>query len=372
MALQRENEALQRTVLTSKVQKSEELAQHILKLKEDCDDVLAFILPGTSVSQDEGPGAVTVSNNVTDSFFPVGDQSDVQSASDASSRSAKCFGIGDRVRLHDRTDTAVAGLKLHRKRPYDLVELTTRQGRFTVSKDLRVAAAREPNVQLCEGDLVIVGGKSQKPRSPTRSLHSGDCTVLYEVAFEVDQSVETFHIESYGRQPSVQLHSHQARALPAQGHRMGLFQLTLGQTIEGLDAEHPPCVCGSRLSCTSVRERVQSFVQEEAAIPVTDQEMDYLMSRPPIMCDICNQQVHSEADVWTCENGRRTVLHAVAYDVCQACFSRHTSSTRPAQEDPEDSDYMLSEYESDSSEGDIDLESQSAEQCAALSIGKKF
>ena len=46
--------------------------------------------------------------------------------------------IGDCVRLHDRTDTAVAGLKLHRKRPYDLVELTTRQGRFTVSKDLRV------------------------------------------------------------------------------------------------------------------------------------------------------------------------------------------------------------------------------------------
>ena len=30
------------------------------------------------------------------------------------------------------------------------------------------------------------------------------------------------------------------------------------------------------------------------------------------------RQVHSEADVWTCENGRRTVLHAVAYDVCQA------------------------------------------------------
>ncbi|CAJ1388554.1 unnamed protein product [Effrenium voratum] len=134
------------------------------------------------------------------------------------------------------------------------------------------------------------------------------------------------------------------------------------QLLQDFGKEHPPCVCGSRLSCTSVRERVQSFVQEEAAIPVTDQEMDYLMSRPPIMCDICNQQVHSEADVWTCENGRRTVLHAVAYDVCQACFSRHTSSTRPAQEDPEDSDYMLSEYESDSSEGDIDLESQSAEQ----------
>ena len=29
-------------------------------------------------------------------------------------------------------------------------------------------------------------------------------------------------------------------------------------------------------------------------------------------------QVAASADVWTCENGRRTVLHAVAYDVCQA------------------------------------------------------
>ena len=29
----------------------------------------------------------------------------------------------------------------------------------------------------------------------------------------------------------------------------------------------------------------------------------------------------ASADVWTCENGRKTVLHAVAYDVCQAPLS---------------------------------------------------
>ena len=99
-------------------------------------------------------------SNVTDSFILVdaGDQSDAQSISDASSRSAKCFApntvlpgadghllrveklrIGDRVRLRDLTDVEVASIKAHRKRPYDLVQLTTRQGRFTVSKDHRVA-----------------------------------------------------------------------------------------------------------------------------------------------------------------------------------------------------------------------------------------
>ena len=120
-------------------------------------------------------GATPVLNNIRDSSSLVGDQSDVQSAnsfilvntedqsdaqsiSDASSRSAKCFPpntvlpgadghllrveklrIGDRVRLRDLTDAKVARIEAHRKRPYDLVELTTRQGRFTVSKDHRVA-----------------------------------------------------------------------------------------------------------------------------------------------------------------------------------------------------------------------------------------
>ena len=40
-ALQRENKALQRSVLTPEVQRSGELARRILQLKEDCDDVLA-------------------------------------------------------------------------------------------------------------------------------------------------------------------------------------------------------------------------------------------------------------------------------------------------------------------------------------------
>ncbi|CAJ1366894.1 unnamed protein product [Effrenium voratum] len=199
--------------------------------------VLAFIHPDTSDSRDEAPGATPVLNNIRDSSSLVGDQSDVQSAnsfilvntedqsdaqsiSDASSRSAKCFPpntvlpgadghllrveklrIGDRVRLRDLTDAKVARIEAHRKRPYDLVELTTRQGRFTVSKDHRVAVpgpgcqGAQRADQLSEGDLVIVGGKNQKL---TKVSHLQECTVLYEVVFEEDQSVQMFHIESYG------------------------------------------------------------------------------------------------------------------------------------------------------------------------------
>ena len=93
-----------------------------------------------------------------DSFTLVGDQSDMYS--DTSSRSAKCFlphtalhgvdghllrvenlKIGDRVRLLDQTEASVVGMYMHqaKKKPHDLVDLTTRQSRSTVSKSHRVA-----------------------------------------------------------------------------------------------------------------------------------------------------------------------------------------------------------------------------------------
>lgn len=35
------------------------------------------------------------------------------------------------------------------------------------------------------------------------------------------------------------------------------------------------------------------------------------------ICLSQHRQVSPNSEVWTCENGRRTVLHSVAYDVCQ-------------------------------------------------------
>lgn len=86
--------------------------------------------------------------------------------------------------------------------------------------------------------------------------------------------------------------------------------------------DNPPrCVCGCRLTYTSVRERVLAFIKEETPVPLTHDQLEYMMQRPPIKCDLCDHQVERSGSVWTCENGRRTVLHSVAYDVCEACFS---------------------------------------------------
>ena len=84
--------------------------------------------------------------------------------SDTSSRSAKCFlpntalhgvdghllrveklKLGDRVRLMDQTEASVVGMYMHqaKKKPHDLVDLTTRQSRSTVSKSHRVAVPAE-------------------------------------------------------------------------------------------------------------------------------------------------------------------------------------------------------------------------------------
>ena len=103
-----------------------------------------------------GSGEVPTPKDASDVFSVVGESEH----SDASSRSAKCFlpntalhgvdghllrveklKIGDRVRLLDHSEAAVVGMHLHRakKKPYGLVELTTRQGLSTVSKSHRVA-----------------------------------------------------------------------------------------------------------------------------------------------------------------------------------------------------------------------------------------
>lgn len=120
------------------------------------------------------------------------------------------------------------------------------------------------------------------------------------------------------------------QARPAQIQLLKEFgQRTAGGQGSNAEQEHLLCVCGSRLNCTPVRQRVENFVQEETPMAVSEFEMNQFYERPPIMCDICNKQVSPNSEVWTCENGRRTVLHSVAYDVCQFCFERYARGKLP-------------------------------------------
>lgn len=85
----------------------------------------------------------------------------------------------------------------------------------------------------------------------------------------------------------------------------------------------PQCVCGSLFRRMTVEERVLAFVAEEAPAPPPPHMVERLLTSPPIFCDICDRRLGPSHRVWTCENGRRTILHAAAYDVCEACFSYH-------------------------------------------------
>jgi len=82
-----------------------------------------------------------------------------------------------------------------------------------------------------------------------------------------------------------------------------------------------------------------------------------LIDNPPIVCDVCAQPVRTQ-NVWTCENGRRTVLHAAAYDVCESCFAEHAfgdmggdnedmTSQRSDEEEDDDDDDRPSSNESE-------------------------
>mmetsp|Transcript_47506 Transcript_47506/g.137209 ORF Transcript_47506/g.137209 Transcript_47506/m.137209 type:complete len:102 (+) Transcript_47506:670-975(+) len=83
----------------------------------------------------------------------------------------------------------------------------------------------------------------------------------------------------------------------------------------------------------------------EAPMPTPPALIEHLMMRPPIVCDICTRQVEPRSRVWTCENGRRTVLHAVRYDVCEGCFAFYAfgvevpSDTGEGEEDPTEDSY---------------------------------
>jgi len=98
----------------------------------------------------------------------------------------------------------------------------------------------------------------------------------------------------------------------------------------------PRCVCGWRLTCTSTRQRVLDFMSEQP-LPTPPGLVEQVLRRPPINCDICQRQLGAKGDVWTCENGRRTVLHAVAYDVCHACFQFYAYGIEAGSEADEES-----------------------------------
>ena len=110
---------------------------------------------------------------------------------------------------------------------------------------------------------------------------------------------------------------------------------TKAETITALGQATPHCVCGSYLHRVPGRERARKclellVVQQSLMLPPTSgsPEFESLLDRiiesseaSVCYCDLCLQSIPVNCDVWTCENGETTILHANSYDVCNDCLT---------------------------------------------------
>eukprot|EP00929_Paragymnodinium_shiwhaense_P107419 TRINITY_DN73511_c0_g1_i2.p1 TRINITY_DN73511_c0_g1~~TRINITY_DN73511_c0_g1_i2.p1 ORF type:complete len:293 (+),score=41.56 TRINITY_DN73511_c0_g1_i2:45-881(+) len=105
--------------------------------------------------------------------------------------------------------------------------------------------------------------------------------------------------------------------------------------LGGASQVGPSCVCGSRLVSCSTRDRLICLLLQigpgelaaaaEKVTPRVEARLEAIMERDkmPMLCDICDKEFKPGSRTWTCENGHKTILHGLAYDVCEACFMKH-------------------------------------------------
>jgi len=207
---------------------------------------------------------------------------------------------------------------------------------------------------ICFEDLALLGGAVPLPckcrvtycsrcwdralnakYNQTRRAECPSCRTAMRVDFDAEARRLCFKkLEESESEMRTRLYE-QARPL-----QMTLLQqygvgVAVGGSVRSVKPRPGPlCVCGSRMSLATVRTRVLAFVARSARITVeTARENEqcniivdgYLSGkrRVPITCDICDEPAQASANVWTCEAGNNTLLHGLAYDVCERCYAHH-------------------------------------------------
>jgi hypothetical protein len=80
----------------------------------------------------------------------------------------------------------------------------------------------------------------------------------------------------------------------------------------------PQCICGSALMRVSGKDR--GFARARSFLEALQGHVISGRTFAGITCNHCNDNVSPHQDVWTCTNGRFTMLHARFFDICDACF----------------------------------------------------
>eukprot|EP00931_Biecheleriopsis_adriatica_P079952 TRINITY_DN53312_c0_g1_i1.p1 TRINITY_DN53312_c0_g1~~TRINITY_DN53312_c0_g1_i1.p1 ORF type:complete len:270 (+),score=42.13 TRINITY_DN53312_c0_g1_i1:60-812(+) len=96
----------------------------------------------------------------------------------------------------------------------------------------------------------------------------------------------------------------------------------------GGDCSQPHCACGAELERISGRSRIQRFLDDTKpgwrSRASADAVVRDLMSNAFLVtCDLCHTDAIREGYVWTCKNGPHTIVHPVAYDICDHCFVKY-------------------------------------------------
>lgn len=85
----------------------------------------------------------------------------------------------------------------------------------------------------------------------------------------------------------------------------------------------PNCACGCPLTRVSLAER-----RRKGRLDGEEEEVDQ-----QVVCDLCERFVKGDgACIWTCDNGNRTVLHGLGYDICEDCFCCYTDIDQATRE----------------------------------------
>lgn len=141
-----------------------------------------------------------------------------------------------------------------------------------------------------------------------------------------------------------QINRIQKQARPAQIQRLQSHGAKFPCGDSSLTSLAPAaCVCGGSLEKLTGPERYTRMCKR--LFPHTPQASSqfahviervtaYALEHPEcqISCDICSGGVPPSDDyvVWSCENGRATIFHPGAHDICATCFDEYTDGTKEA------------------------------------------
>mmetsp|Transcript_43352 Transcript_43352/g.102063 ORF Transcript_43352/g.102063 Transcript_43352/m.102063 type:complete len:276 (+) Transcript_43352:136-963(+) len=126
------------------------------------------------------------------------------------------------------------------------------------------------------------------------------------------------------------------QAKPRQYELLQQYQALRRSAPDSQALPAPRCVCGGEFLFLPLRARVHRLVEphNDSGFLVHGNRrfgVSDLIHLGAITCDLCQRGMKDEdTNVWTCENGRKTILHAHSYDVCSQCFDGQADDGRAA------------------------------------------